>query len=84
MLLSFLLSKIFGVIGECASIFVAYVVRAVVLNVIYHKILNFDMVQFAKKCYVRMSLPIVATVAAGVGVNTFLILFWGMEVIYII
>lgn len=70
--LSFILSGVFGVIGACVSIFVAYVARAIIINIVYHKILPFDMVQFAKKCYVRMSLPIIATVAVGMCINMFI------------
>ena len=71
-ILSFAFSKSFGVIGACASIFVAYMVRAILINVVYHKILPFNMLKFAKKCYVKMSLPIIATIFVGMCINMFI------------
>lgn len=68
-LLSFPFSKIFGVWGACLSICVAYTVRAVSLNIIYHRELPLNIPAFVKKCYLRMSVPIVLTVLAGIGIN---------------
>ncbi len=68
--LSYPLSKMFGVIGACVSICIAYSVRSVVLLVLYHKQLPFDILAFVKKCYVRLSFPIIITVLAGFAMNT--------------
>lgn len=68
-LLSFPFSKLFGVWGACLSICVAYTVRAVSLNIIYHRELPLNIPAFVKKCYLRMSVPIVLTVLAGIGIN---------------
>lgn len=70
--LSFPLSKVFGVIGACTSICVAYVVRAVSLNIIYHKVLPLDIPGFVKNCYLRMSVPVVLTILLGWGMNALL------------
>ena len=67
--LSFPLSAIFGVTGACISIFAAYMVRDVVLNIIYQKQLPLNIPAFVKGCYLRMSVPILFTVAVGVGIN---------------
>ncbi len=67
--LSLVFSSIFGVIGACISIFVAYMVRAIALNVIYHKVMKFDIPSFIKNCYIRMAPPIVLTIAFGFFIN---------------
>lgn len=67
--LAFPLAKKYGVIGACLSICIAYVFRAIAYNVIYHKILPVNIPQFISKCYIRMSLPIIATIAFGFGLN---------------
>ena len=64
--LSFILSKRYGVIGASASIFVAYMIRAVGLNVLYYKKLKIDIPLFIKKCYLKMSTPIIATLLVGI------------------
>lgn len=69
LILSVPMSKAYGVTGACASIFIAYTVRAVTLNIIYHRILPFDMPRFVKNCYIRMSVPVVVTIAAGCAMN---------------
>lgn len=67
--LSFVLSRYWGVLGACLSIFVAYMLRAVALMVVYHKVMKFNMVVFIKRCYVRMSIPMLITVAFGLAMN---------------
>ena len=71
-ILSLPLSKFYGVIGSCISIFIAYMAREIALNIIYHKALSYDMITFCKKCYIRMSLPIVATILFGIPLNLLL------------
>lgn len=67
--LSFPLSSHFGVIGACMSIGIAYLVRDVLLNVIYHRELPLDIPRFIKECYLRMSLPMVLTIVCGLWIN---------------
>lgn len=69
-LLSIPLSKMFGVLGACASIFVAYTVRAVIAHILYAKVLKLDILQFAKKCYFKMGVPVVGTIVVGLAINT--------------
>lgn len=71
-ILSFPLARIFGVVGACASIGVAYTVRAILLNVIYHRQLPLDIPAFVKNCYLRMCIPVVLTVCAGMAMNQFI------------
>lgn len=67
--LSFPLSKLFGVTGACISICVAYLVRDIVLNILYHKVLPLNIPQFILQCYLRMLVPLVLTVLWGFGIN---------------
>lgn len=71
-LLSFPLSKLYGVIGSCVSICIVYLLRAVVMNVISYKVLNLNITQLIKKCYVRMSIPIIITICFGIYINVLL------------
>lgn len=67
--LSYPLAKIYGVLGACISICIAYSVRSIVLLILYHKILPFNIPAFIKKCYLRISLPMVLSIAIGFGMN---------------
>lgn len=67
--LSYPLSKKFGVIGACVSICIAYSVRSIVLMILYHKKLPFDILSFIKQCYVKLSIPIIATILLGFAMN---------------
>lgn len=67
--LSFALSSYIGVIGACISIFAAYTIRAVAMNIIYYKTLRVDIPRFVRKCYCRMSIPVVGTIVFGIGLN---------------
>lgn len=70
--LSFLLSYYFGVVGACLSIFVAYMFRAVALNIIYKKVLNVKIGAFIKQCYLRMSIPMALGIGIGMVANYFI------------
>lgn len=70
-ILSPVLASLYGVIGACISIFLVYMIRAVLLNLLYDKKLGIDMRSFARKCYIKMSIPIVASVTIGVSVCRF-------------
>ncbi len=67
--LSYPLSKKFGVIGACVSICIAYSVRSIALMILYHKKLPFDILSFIKQCYVKLSIPIIATILLGFAMN---------------
>jgi len=69
-MLSFPLSYRYGALGACLSIFVAYMVRAIILNIIYFKMPQFEMSRFFKKCYLKMSGPVLAAIAVGIGMDS--------------
>lgn len=51
------LSKIWGAKGLCVSIFIAYLIRTLVLDIIYKKVLCIDICEFFKKTFIAF-LPI--------------------------
>ena len=65
----FILSKYLGLIGACASICGAFVLRAIICNIVYKRVLGLYMKEFYIKCYIRMSIPIILTIACGIGLN---------------
>lgn len=71
-LLSIILSSYFGVIGACISISIAYMLRAVVLLIIYKRVLEIDMASFVINCYFRMGVPIIITILLGFLMNSLL------------
>jgi len=61
--LSFVFSSIFGVLGAALSIFVAYSLRTVLTIYTIKKKLKIDIKLFFKIVYLRMSVPILITIA---------------------
>ena len=88
LVLSFILSYFYGVIGACFSIFVAYSVKAILTNIVAKRILKLDISRFIRKCYVRMLIPCLITLALGIGLNYLLVgsgwLMFAIKVIIII
>ena len=70
--LSFALSYFIGVIGSCISIFIAYMLRAVIMNIIAGKVLSFDMKRFVKSCYLRMGFSIIVSLILSLGIAYFI------------
>lgn len=66
---SFILSKYYGVIGASIAIFIAYMLRAIALNIVYHKKLELNIPLFAKECYLKMSFPIIIALVLGIAMN---------------
>lgn len=52
--LAFILAKYYGAVGVALSICCAYLLRTVILNIIYYRELNIDIKSFFKNCYFRM------------------------------
>ena len=68
-ILSFILSIFFGVIGACISICIAYFIRAILTNVVSWKVLKLNVLSFIKSCYIKMAIPMILTLVAGVLLN---------------
>lgn len=62
---SLIFSQYYGVVGACFSIFIAYMFRAIALNLLYYKKLKINMVAFVKGCYIKMSIPIILTIISS-------------------
>lgn len=63
--LSLVLSKYFGAVGASASIFVAYMVRTILMAVIYKRVLKLNMGKFFKESFLKLSPWFAVTLAAG-------------------
>ena len=50
-----LLSPIMGATGICLSIFIAYMVRTIGMDIIFYKNLNIDIFTFFKESYIQMA-----------------------------
>ncbi len=68
-LLAFPLVYHFGMIGSCISIFIAYMLRAVLLNILYRRKLQIDLKTFAKECYCKLAVPILVTIGLGLWIT---------------
>ncbi len=67
--MSAVLSKYLGVMGACVSIFLAYMMRSLGMNIVYHKALHIDVLKYFRDAYARWLVPAAITVLAGVVLN---------------
>lgn len=51
---SLVLTKYFGAIGASVSIFIAYMIRTILMGIIYHKILKLNMILFIKETFFKL------------------------------
>ena len=63
--LSAVLSRYYGAIGAAISIFVAYMIRNVLMIVIYHRVLQLNMLHFFKEVYLKLTPQLLITLAVG-------------------
>ncbi len=68
---SFVLSKYFGALGASISIFIAYMVRTVLMAIIYHKVLHIDMKNFCKETYLKITPYLAITIVVGLLLEQF-------------
>lgn len=68
---SVVLTLQFGVLGACMSIFIAYMFRAIAMHIVCWKVLKLNIVEFMKKCYLKMSISILLTICLGIVLNFF-------------
>ena len=64
-LCSLTLSRYFGAVGASISIFIAYMVRTILMGIIYHKILKLDMILFIKETFLKLSPQLFAALVIG-------------------
>ncbi len=69
--LSIFLSKNYGAVGASASIFVAYMVRTVLMVVIHVKVLHLKMWTFFKETFLKITPWILVSLAVGLALENF-------------
>jgi O-antigen/teichoic acid export membrane protein len=70
--LSFWLSSVYGASGACISIAIARVIELILENIVYQKELGVNLKQFFSTVYVRLSLSMLPSLAAGLCMYYFL------------
>lgn len=70
-LLSLVLSKLYGAIGASLSIFIAYMFRTIMLGVVHHKVLKLDMLDFCKKVYLKFAPHLLGMLGVGLALEYF-------------
>lgn len=60
----------FGALGICISVFVAYLVRTVGMDIIFYKYLHIDIILFFKETFIKLFLPLVLSIFIGLAINT--------------
>lgn len=68
-ILAFIWSGKYGVLGACMAIFVAYNVRNIGYFIAYRKILNINIKKLFKECYIPLGICMAVAIALGAGVN---------------
>lgn len=64
-IIGYVLAKSWGCIGLCLSIFIAYNIRNIGLNVIFKRVLNMHMILFFKDVYLKMGVPMCVAALLG-------------------
>lgn len=77
-MLSYVLSSQYGMVGSCASIFIAYMFRYLTLIIVYNKKLEISMLYFVRNCYIKNLPTIACSIVFGAVLNRFLVFTgWG-------
>lgn len=64
-ILSLFLTKKYGCIGSCISIFIAYSIRSVLTVIACQRILKINVWSFVVNCFAKMSIPAIFTILVG-------------------
>lgn len=67
-----LLTRIFGVVGICISICIAYLLRTAGMNIVYHRILKINIPQFFRETFWKMGIPLLGALATGLLIQHFI------------
>ncbi len=68
---SFVLSKYFGALGASLSIFIAYMVRTILMAIIHYKVLHIDMIAFFKETFLKLSPYLIVSTVIGLLVEKY-------------
>ena len=63
------LAPTFGALGICMSVFVAYMVRTVGMDVIFYKDLHIDVMSFFKDTFIKLLIPLILCLVLGFMIN---------------
>ena len=69
--LSLILSKFFGALGASISIFIAYMVRTVLMAIIYQRVLHFNMFLFFKETFAKFTPSFLIAICFGLVLEYF-------------
>ncbi|MBO5199777.1 MAG: oligosaccharide flippase family protein [Clostridia bacterium] len=75
--LSLILSHYFGALGASISIFIAYMIRTLLLVVIYQKVLKLDMLKFFKETFVKFTPSFLVAMIVGIMLENYNPLSYG-------
>ena len=67
--LSFVLSNLYGALGASISIFVAYMVRTILMAIIYHRVLHINIIKFSKESFLKITPFLAVTALVGFAVQ---------------
>lgn len=63
---SLILSKFYGALGAAVSIFIAYMVRTILMVIVYNNVLKLDMLKFFKKTFLPLAPHLTVTLIVGI------------------
>lgn len=63
------LAPTFGALGICMSVFVAYMVRTIGMDVIFYKDLHIDVMSFFKDTFIKLLIPLILCLVLGFMIN---------------
>ncbi len=69
--LSLILSKFYGALGACISIFIVYMARVVIMSVIYHRVLKLNMWRFTKETFLKFIPILLIVLGVGLALENF-------------
>jgi O-antigen/teichoic acid export membrane protein len=71
--LSIVLSQIYGALGSGLAIFAGGLIGYVIgMNIVYHKVLEINVMRFFKECHFKMAIPLILTCIAGYAMQYYL------------
>ena len=73
-ILSYMLSSKYGMIGSCLSIFCAYMFRCIALVALYGRQLEINMKHFVETCYLKYLPIIIGSIVLGMILNNLIII----------
>lgn len=73
--LSLIFTQHLGVFGASLSIFVAYMVRTIGMNIIYYKELNINIFIFFKECHIKMLPALILSLIVGILVEKLVLIY---------